>query len=101
FGGDPLRLQASDLGVRGDRIRLPPHDVRRRGVELRGRARDAGVGGGDAAPQARDLFARQREGGPSAGERDLVWPRVDDEEQVADVYLLVVPDRQLDDVTAH
>ena len=33
--------------------------------------------------------------------RDLVRPRVDDEEQVAFAYLLVVADAQLDDVAAH
>ena len=33
--------------------------------------------------------------------RDLVRPRVDDEEQVAFADLLIVPDAQIDDVTAH
>ena len=99
--GDPLRLQASDLGVRGYGIRFPTDDVRRRSVELRARARDGGVGANDAAPEPVDLFARQRERRPGAGECDLVGPRVDDEEQVALAYLLVVPHPQLDDVPAH
>ena len=51
--------------------------------ELRGRARDAGIGGRDTVAEALDLLARQREVGPGASDRDLVRPRVDDEQQVA------------------
>ena len=99
--GNPLRLEAGDLGVRDDGIRLAARDVRHGGVELRARARDGGVGARDAAPEPVDLFARQRERRPAAGERNIVRPRVDDEEHVALAYLLVVPHPQLDDVPAH
>ena len=36
-----------------------------------------------------------------ARDGDLIRSRIDDEEQVAFVDLLIVPDRELDDVTAH
>ncbi len=76
-------------------------DVLSRGTELRPRARHCGVGCDDAILQALYLLARQREVGLSASDGDLIRPRVDDEQQVAFVNLLIVPDTDVDDVTAH
>ena len=101
LGRGALRLQPRDLGVGRDRIRFPPRDVGGRGVELGGGARDAGGGDGDAVAESVDLLARQGQGSPGAGERDLVGAGVDDEEKVAFLDLLVVLDPQLDDVPRH
>ncbi len=95
----PLCLQTGNLRVGGDRVGLPPPDVGRRGVELRGRLRDARGGRRHTVSQPLDLLPRQRERGLRPRERNLVGTRVDQEEEIPLLDLLIVPDVKLDDVS--
>ena len=94
----PLCLQTGNLRVGGNRIGLPPHDVGRRGVELRGRLRDARGGRRHPVSQPLDLLPRQRQRGLRPREGNLIGARVDQEEEIPLLDLLIVPDAKLDDV---
>ena len=100
-GGAPLGFQARDLRIRHDRIHFPPSDVGRGGVVLSLRPGHAGRRRRGPVPEPIDLLARQGQRGPGALQRELIRPRVDQEEQIPFLHRLVVTDVELHDVPAH
>ena len=95
-----LGLQAGDLRVGRNRIHFPAGDLGRRGVELGLGPGHAGHSRSSAVLQAIDLFTGEGQRRPGALQGDLVRSRVDQEEKVALLHLLVIVHRELDDVTA-
>ena len=96
-----LRFQPFDLGIGNNGIRFPAGDISRRGVEIGLSLGHPGSSRCGAVLQAMDLFTGESQVGPGAFQRNLVRPRVDHEEEVARLNLLVVMHKYFGDVAVH
>ena len=94
-----LRFQASDFGIGDNRIlsRLVTLDAE--ALRSASALDMPATAEGGAVLQAIDLFTGEGQLGPSALQRDLVRPRIDEEEEIAFFNLLVVTYVHLDDLT--